>query len=177
MSNITYVNNTTIEPWGGKGMGIYGGINDLVTNNLLEDSGRYLGLGVMKFGVNGSGLYSATVTGNTLLRCGGNGYGQQQQALMIGNGGDGQSVGTVENVYCASNTIIDCMYDAVGFSTSTNIVLEHNTIINPGLDGIAAGPPVLGSGVQGYAVINFNPLTGLNPDETRSFTNATLPAT
>jgi hypothetical protein len=172
MSNITYINNTTIEPWGGKGMGIYGGINDLVTNNLLQDSGRYLGLGVMKFGVNGSGLFSATVMGNTLLRCGGNGYGQQQQALMIGNGGDGQSVGTVENVYCASNTIIDCLYDAVGFSTSTNIVLEHNTIINPGLDVFAAGPPDLGSGVQGYAVINFNTVTGLNSGR-NAYTNAT----
>jgi len=162
MSNITYVNNTVVEPWGGKGIGIYGGIGDVVTNNLLCDTARYLGLGVMRFGVNGSDLLSATVAGNTLLRCGGNGYNQQQQAMMIGNGGDGQSVGTVANAYCASNTIIDALYDAVGFSTSTNIVFENNTIINPGLDGIVAGPPDLGSGVTGYAALNFNSVTGLN---------------
>ena len=93
MSNITYVNNTAIAPWGGKGIGIYGGINDHRDEQPALDTARYLGLGVMKFGVNGSDLISATVMGNTVLRCGGNGYNQQQQAMMIGNGGDGQGVG------------------------------------------------------------------------------------
>ncbi len=161
MSNITYANNTAIAPWGGKCMGIYGGVNDVVTNNLLQDTARYLGLGVMKFGVNGSATLSATVEGNTVLRCGGNGYNQQQQAMMIGNGGDGQGTGTVANAYCASNTIIDSLYDAVGFSTSTNIVFQRNTIINPGLDAIAVGPPDLGSSVMGTAIINSNIVTGL----------------
>jgi fibronectin type 3 domain-containing protein len=162
MSNIAYVNNTAVAPWGGKCIGIYGGINDLVTNNLLRDTARYVGLGVMKFGVNGSDLLSATVTGNTVLRCGGNGYSQQQQAMMIGNGGDGQGVGTVANAYCASNTIIDALYDGVGFSTSSNIVFQYNTIINPGLDGIAIGAPDLGTGVMGSAIINSNAVTGLD---------------
>ena len=170
MSNITYINNTAIAPWGGKCIGIYGGINDVVTNNLLCDTARYLGLGVMRFGVNGSDLLSATVTGNTLLRCGGNGYSQQQQAMMIGNGGDGQGVGTVANAYCASNTIINSLYDAVGYSTSTNIVFQYNTIINPGLDGIAIGPPDLGTGVMGNAIINSNTVTGLSPGHV-AFTN------
>ncbi len=162
MSNITYVNNTAVAPWGGKGIGIYGGINDVVTNNLLCDTARYIGLGVGKFGVNGSDLLSATVMGNTVLRCGGNGYNQQQQAMMIGNGGDGQSVGLVANAYCASNTIIDALYSGVGFSTSTNIVFQYNTILNPGLDGIAVGGGSLGSGVIGTAIINSNTVTGLN---------------
>ena len=162
MNHITYVNNTAIESWGGKCMGIYGGTNDLVANNLLEDTARYLGLGVMRFGVNGSDLHSARVIGNVILRCGGNGYNQQQQGLMIGNGGDSQGVGAVENVYVASNTISDSLYDAVGFSTSTNVVLEYNTIVSPGMDGIVAGPPDLGASVAGFAVMNFNTLTGLN---------------
>lgn len=161
MSNIMYVNNTAIQPWGGKCMGIYGGVNDVVTNNLLVDTARYLGLGVGKFGVNGSDLLSATVMGNVVLRCGGNGYNQQQQGMMIGNGGDGQSVGVIANAYCASNFIIDSLYDAVGFSTSSNIVFQYNTIINPGYDGIAIGPPDLGTGVTGYAIIRSNTVTGL----------------
>jgi hypothetical protein len=173
MSNIKYVNNTAIGAWGGKGIGVYGGINDLVTNNLLRDTARYIGLGVMRFGVNGSDLLSATVTGNTVLRCGGNGYSQQQQALMIGNGGDGQSVGTVANVYCASNTIIDSLYDGVGFSTGSNIVFQYNTIINPGMDGMAVGAPDLGSGVMGTAILNSNVVTGLNPGQL-VFTNSSL---
>lgn len=172
MSNIVYANNTTIAPWGGKGLGIYGGINVLAANNLLLDSARYLGLGVMKFGVNGSGLYSAVVSGNTLLRCGGNGYSQQQQAMMIGNGGDGQGTGVIENAYIVSNTIIDCLYDAIGFSTGTNIVLEYNDIISPGLDGVVAGPPDLGTGVAGAAVLNYNTLTGLNAGRSGFVNNA-----
>lgn len=162
MSNIRYVNNTAVGAWGGKGIGIYGGVDDVVTNNLLRDTARYIGLGVGRFGVNGSDLLSATVTGNTILRCGGNGYSQQQQALMIGNGGDGQSVGMVANVYCASNTIIDPLYDAVGFSTGSNIVFQYNTIVNPGLDAIAIGAPDLGAGVMGNAIINSNMVTGLS---------------
>src|SRR5260221_4160342 len=162
MSNIAYVNNTAVAPWGGKCMGIYGGINDVVTNNLLRDTARYMGWGVMKFGVNGSDLMSATVTGNTVLRCGGNGYNQQQQAMMIGNGGDGQGVGTVANAYCAANTIIDALYDGVGFSTSTNIVFQRNAILNPGLDAIAIGPPDLGAGVVGSAIIFSHSVSVLN---------------
>ena len=172
MSNITYINNTAIAPWGGKCMGIYGGVNDVVISNLLEDTPRYMGLGVMRFGVNGSDLLSATVTGNTLLRCGGNGYNQQQQAMMIGNGGDSQGVGTVENAYIASNTIVDALYDGIGFSTSTNIVLEYNTIIAPGLNGIEVGAPDLGSGVAGFAVMNFNTVSNLNGSYS-GFVNAT----
>ncbi len=162
MSNITYINNTAIGAWGGKGIGIYGGINDMVMDNLLQDTARYIGLGVGKFGVNGSDLVSATVTGNTVLRCGGNGYLQQQQAMMIGNGGDGQSVGTVANAYCASNTIVDSIYSAVGFTTGTNIVFQYNTILNPGQDGIMVGGGSLGTSVMGNAIINFNSVAGLN---------------
>ena len=161
MSNITYVNNTAIAPWGGKCIGLYGGAGDLCANNLLCDTARYLGLGVMKFGVNGSDLVSAVVTNNIVLHCGGNGYNQQQQGMMIGNGGDGQSVGAVANAYCAWNSIIDALYDGVGISTSTNIIFEHNTIISPGMDGVAVGAPDLGSGVTGYAVFNNNVLSNL----------------
>jgi hypothetical protein len=153
MSNIAYVNNTTIAPWGGKGMGIYGGLDVLVANNLLCDSPRYIGLGVGKFGVNGSDLFSA---------CGGNGYLQQQPAMMIGNGGDGQGSGTVANAYCASNTIIDALYSGVGFTSSTNIVFQDNTILSPGLSGIVIGPPTLSSSVAGNAIVNSNSVSGLD---------------
>lgn len=163
MSNITYINNTAVGAWGGKGIGIYGGIHDVVTNNLFRDTARYIGLGVGKFGVNGSDLVSATVEGNLVLRCGGNGYSQQQPAMMIGNGGDGQSSGSVANAYCASNTIIDSLYAGIGFTASTNIVLQYNTVINPGQDGITVGGGSLGTGIIGNAIIHSNPVTGLKP--------------
>lgn len=163
MSNITYCNNTAIAPWGGKCMGIYGGVNSVAMNNLLSDTARYLGLGMMRFGVNGSDLISATVTGNTVLRCGGNGYNQQQQAVMIGNGGDGQAVGTVQNVYCGSNTINNALFDGIGISTCTNVVLHNNVINSPGLDGIAIGAGTIDLGeCQGDAVLLNNTVNSLN---------------
>jgi hypothetical protein len=163
MSNIVYASNTAIDAWGGKGIGIYGGINDVVTNNLLRDTARYIGLGVGKFGVNGSVLVSATVMGNTVLRCGGNGYSQQQPAMMMGNGGDGQSVGTVANAFCESNTIIDSLYSGAGFTAGTNIVFQYNTIINSGQDGITVGGGSLGTGIIGNAIIYSNSVSGLQP--------------
>ncbi|HXI72657.1 MAG TPA: carbohydrate-binding protein [Verrucomicrobiae bacterium] len=173
MSNIAYINNTAIGAWGGKNMAIYGGINQTVTNNYLHDTARYVGLGVGKFGVNGSDLISATVLGNVVLRCGGNGYLQQQPAMMIGNGGDGQSVGTVANTYCASNIITDSLFSAVGFTTGTNNVFQYNTIIHPGQDGIMVGGGSLGTGVTGNAIINSNSVTGLNVGRV-AFTNSAV---
>ncbi len=173
MSNIMYINNTAIGAWGGKNMAIYGGINQTVTNNYLHDTARYIGLGVGKFGVNGSDLISATVLGNIVLRCGGNGYLQQQPAMMIGNGGDGQSVGTVANTYCASNTIMDSLFSAVGFTTGTNNTFQYNTIIHPGQDGIMVGGGSLGTGVTGNVIINSNSVTGLNAGRV-AFTNSAI---
>jgi hypothetical protein len=163
MSNTVYANNTAIGAWGGKGIGIYGGVNEIVTNNLLADTARYIGLGVGRFGVNGSDLLSATVTGNTVLRCGGNGYDQEQPALVIGNSGDGQSVGTVANVYCESNLILNSVYSGVGLSTSSNIVFQNNTISNPWQNGIVVGPPFVGTTFFGNAILLSNAVTGLSP--------------
>ena len=161
MTNVTFVNNTTVATWGGKGLAIYGGSGHLVKDNYTSDSARYIGLGVGKFGVNGSDLISATVVGNVIVRSGGNGYQQQQQAMMIGNDGDGQGVGTVANAYCASNVIVDSLYAAVGLSTSTNVTFQNNTIINPAREGIVVGFYALRPG-QGNAILYSNTVTGLN---------------
>jgi hypothetical protein len=160
MANVTIRNNTSIAMWGGKGVAIYGGSGHLVQNNYMSDTARYIGLGVGKFGVNGSDLLSGTVTGNTVVRCGGNGYVQQQPALQIGNGGDGQGVGTVANVTVSGNTVSDALYNGVGFSTASGIVLENNIIVAPGLDGIVIGPAHF-EAPTGSATLRGNTVTGL----------------
>jgi hypothetical protein len=165
MSNVTIENNTSIAPWGGKGVAIYGGSGHLVKNNYMSDTARYIGLGVGKFGVNGSDLTSATVTGNVVARCGGNAYMQRQPALHIGNGGDGQGVGTVENAQVTGNVIVDSLYNAVGFSTSTGIVFSNNTIISPGLNGIVISPPFYPA-PTGSATLTGNTVTGLGSGDT-----------
>jgi hypothetical protein len=160
MSNVTMTHNTVIAPWGGKDIGIYGGGGHLVSDNYLSDTARYIGLGAGRFGVNGNDLLSATVSNNVIARAGGNAYSQGQPALHIGNGGDGQNVGTVTNVTVTGNTVANSLYDAVGFSTSTNTLLRNNTITSPGRNGIVVAPPNYPA-PSGSATITGNTLTGL----------------
>ncbi|WP_394823514.1 carbohydrate-binding protein [Pendulispora albinea] len=161
MARAKVINNTSIAPWGGKGVAVYGGGGHEVRNNAMSDTARYIGLGVGKFGANGSNLTSATVTGNLVVRCGGNAYVQQQPALHIGNGGDGHETGTVANATVSENTIVDALYNGVGFSASTDTLLRNNTIRHPGLDGIVISPPFYPA-PTGSAAIRDNMVTGLN---------------
>jgi hypothetical protein len=160
MQNCTFVNNTVIAPWGGKCIAVYGGSGHLVQNNYASDTARYIGLGAGRFGVNGSDLTGATITGNMIVRCGGNGYNQGQPAMHIGNAGDGQSTGVVSNVTATGNTIVNAVFDAMGFSTGTNIDYESNTIQSPWRNGVVVQPPFTSS-VSGSATIKNNAVNGL----------------
>jgi hypothetical protein len=161
MSNITMTHNTIIAPWGGKGIGIYGGSNQDVEDNYIADTARYIGLGAGRFGVNGSDLLGATVSGNTVVRSGGNAYSQGQPALQVGNGGDGQSVGVVDHVTVSDNTVVNSLYDGVGFSTSTNTLFQNNTITSPGRNGLVIEPPFYPA-PTGSATFTGNTVTGLS---------------
>ena len=141
MTNITMSHNTVIAAWGGKGIGVYGGSGHHVTDNYIADTARYIGLGVGRFGVNGSDMTGATVSGNVVVRSGGNAYYQGQPAMHVGNGGDGQNVGTVSNAIVTDNTVIQSVYDGFAFSTSTNTTLSDNTIIDPWRNGVVISPP------------------------------------
>jgi len=162
MKNCTIENCTVIAAWGGKDIAIYGGSNQTIRDNYMSDTARYIGLGVGKFGVNGSDLVSGLVTGNVVVRCGGNGFNQGQPALHIGNGGDGQGVGSISNVVVSGNTVIDSLYDGIGFSTSSNIHLLNNIVKSPGRNGIVVQPPFYPA-PKGSASIEGNVTSGLNP--------------
>ncbi|MGW1878507.1 discoidin domain-containing protein [Streptomyces sp. NPDC001975] len=172
MTNVTVSDNTSIAPWGGKGVGIYGGSGHQVRNNYISDTARYIGLGAGRFGVNGSDLLSATVTGNTVVRSGGNAYGQGQPALHIGNGGDGQNTGIVDKVTVTGNTVNDSLYDGIAFSTSTNTLLQDNTVNEPGRNGIAISPSFYPA-PTGSATITGNTVTGLDPGASAFVNNST----
>ncbi len=119
MTGISMTHNTVLAVWSGEGIGIYGGSGQTVEDNYIADNSRYLGLGVGRFGVNGSDMTGATVSGNVLVRDGGNGYNQGQPSMMIGNGGNGQSAGTVTNAVVKDNTIVSSVFGGIAFSTST----------------------------------------------------------
>lgn len=171
MTNIKVTHNTSIAPWGGKGIGIYGGSGHLVDSNYVGDTARYIGLGAGRFGVNGSDLTSATVSNNTVVRSGGNAYSQGQPAMHVGNGGDGQNVGVVNNVTVTGNTVSSSVYDAIGFSTSTNTQLQNNTITSPGRNGVIISPPFYPA-PSGSATITGNTLTGLKAGMTAFANNS-----
>lgn len=159
MANAVITNNTSIAPWGGKGIGIYGGSGHRIENNYVSDTARYIGLGAGRFGVNGNDLSTTTVTGNMVVRSGGNAYSQGQPALHIGNGGDGQNTGVVDHVTVSNNTVVNSLYDGIGFSTSTNTVLQNNTVTSPGRNGIVIAPPFYPA-PTGSATITGNTVTG-----------------
>ncbi|MFJ1529061.1 discoidin domain-containing protein [Streptomyces mirabilis] len=102
------------------------------------------------------------MTGNTVVRSGGNAYSQGQPALHIGNGGDGQNTGIVDKATVNGNTVTDSLYDGIAFSTSTNTLLQDNTVSNPGRNGIAISPSYYPA-PTGSATITGNTVTGLNP--------------
>ncbi|GAA3456162.1 discoidin domain-containing protein [Dactylosporangium matsuzakiense] len=160
MANISFTRNTIVAPWGGKGIGIYGGSGHDVEYNAVSDTARYIGLGAGRFGVNGSDLLGATVSNNVVTRSGGNGYSQGQPALQIGNGGDGQNVGVVDRVTAAGNTVTGSLYDGIGFSQSTNTQLLNNTVTAPGRNGVVVAPPFYPA-PSGSATITGNTVTGL----------------
>ena len=80
--------------------------------------------------------------------------------MHIGNGGDGQNVGVVNNVTVTNNTVINSLYDGIGFSTSTNTLLQNNTVTSPWRNGIVISPPFYPA-PSGSATITGNTVTGL----------------
>ena len=165
MTDITLTHNTIIAPWGGKGIGIYGGSGHIVEDNFMSDTARYIGLGVGRFGVNGSDMTGATVSGNFVVRSGGNAYFQGQPAMQIGNGGDGQNVGTVTDATVTDNTVIQAVYDGFNFSTSTDTNLSDNQVIDPWRNGIVISPQYYPA-PSGNATITGNSVTGVPSGDT-----------
>ncbi|WP_432840881.1 carbohydrate-binding protein [Dactylosporangium sp. CA-092794] len=171
MSHATFTHNTIIAPWGGKGIGIYGGSGHDVELNAISDTARYIGLGAGRFGVNGNDLLTATVSGNVVTRSGGNGYNQGQPALHVGNGGDGQNTGVVDHVTVTDNTIVNSLYDGIGFSQSTNTLLQNNTVTSPWRNGVVIAPPFYPA-PSGSATITGTTVTGLRAGSSAYLNNS-----
>jgi hypothetical protein len=172
MTNTKFTNNTSLCPWGGKALGIYGGNNNGIINNFLCDTARYIGMAVgqQANGNNGSSMDNALITGNTILRCGGNGFNQQQAALVIGDGVGGvQNPGFPEsaiNVHMSSNTISNSMLGSVDIWPISNLVFQNNTVNAPGL---LYGISIENCSV-GNAVLRSNSITNV-PAQIPGFVN------
>jgi hypothetical protein len=166
MSNITMSHNTVLGAWGGQGMAVYGGSGQVFEDNYIADTSRFVGLGVGRFSTNGSDMLGATVSGNVIVRAGGNGFNQGQPAMMIGNVANGTSTtpgatGTVTNATVTDNTIIQPVFDGIAFSSSTKTNLADNTVISPWRNGVVISGLFYPS-PTGNATITRNNVSGLS---------------
>lgn len=149
MHDITVIQNTSVAPWWANNIGIYGGNNDVVANNLAQDSVKQYGLSAGVFG-NFGPLGSAWIEGNTVIRGGSFGYGNRNAAVGLGISG---TTATVANIAFRGNTIVGAMFDGLRLSSQTNAVVQATTMLSPGLNGY-----IVPTNTQGNATLLFNHL-------------------
>ena len=143
MNNIAYVNNTSIDAYGGKGIAVYGGHNLTITNNLITSSARYDGMAVGYFEQTAA-ISNALVQGNVLLGCGGNGYNQMSAGLQVGI--DATNV-TDTHITFIGNTISDSLFGGFLVKDCSSLVFQGNTIDAPSQGGITIESTALGNGL------------------------------
>ncbi len=150
MNNIAYVNNTSIDAYGGKGIAVYGGHNLIITNNLITDSARYDGMAVGYFEQTAA-ISNALVQGNVLLRCGGNGYNQMSAGLQVGI--DATNVSDTHITFIG-NTVSDSLFGGFLVKDCSSLIFQGNTIDAPSQGGITIESTALGNGLFSNNVVS-----------------------
>lgn len=159
MQHITFINNTSVAPWEANNLGVYGGNDILVKDNLLSDASTECGLSIGVFGNGGSELESGTVVGNVILRAGDHNHG----ALGIGTDNE---INSIANVYVGNNTIKDPITRGVALRKGVHIVIENNHVDGGGKPGFLMESWAAGSGIfNGNTATNIS--TG-DPDQLQS---------
>jgi hypothetical protein len=164
MQNCAIVNCTSVAPRWANNLGIYGGANISVKNNLLADSVGQYGLSIGQFTSNGMPLDSGTVANNTLNRCGCYGFYNQAgiPALNVGTSA------TIKNVNVADNTVNNALFMGVGLNfCGANVVVQNNTVNAPGTTGV-----LIPSGSSGSAQIQYNVVENLKSGQSAYINNA-----
>jgi fibronectin type 3 domain-containing protein len=148
MTNTTVINCTSIAPWWANNLGIYGGVNILVSNNLCMDSVTEFGISVGEFGNSGLPLQSGRVVNNVIARAG---CFRAPSALRIGQ------THPISNVFIANNIISNSLYAGMEVNLcATNVTIQYNTISAPALDGIDVLP-----GAAILAILYSNTVSGV----------------
>jgi hypothetical protein len=153
MSNTVVLQNTTVAPWGANNIGVYGGGNSIVANNLMTDSVQEYTLSIGQFGAQGGPIRGFTAEGNVILRGGSFGFGTQFSALAIGVADPGMATGMV----IRGNSIIGTMFDGMTIRTGDATLIQNNVITAPGTTGIEVE-----ADAQGSDTLLFNTVQQLN---------------
>ena len=159
VQSVTVKNNTTVASWWANQLGIYGGKNLLIEDNLFQDCVKKTGIELSGYG---GPVVPVDVTAqfNTILRGGSFGYGLDQPAIIIEGDGTNDTVN--------DNTINDSMFEAVQISTGTyNLQFADNLITAPGTTGI-----IIPSGTTGTGTFLNNMVESLNSGQSAYINNA-----
>ena len=153
MHDCRIVNNTVVSPFWANGIGLYGGTNMFIQNNLVLDCGCNSGMAITTFGSTGHPLDKATVTGNTVIRCGG-WNGTDRHDISINSPSGQYTVAIVEN-----NVARDALRAGIKIGGALEkLTVGYNVVDHPATKGIW----VESSGVTGTGTINYNSVLDLN---------------
>jgi len=125
MQNPKITNCTSIAPWWANNIGIYGGSNVLVSNNLATDSVSAHGISIGQFGSNGPFL-SGSVTNNVLIRTGARGFNTGSTgipALEVG------VTAAVTNCTVDGNSISNSVLRGIDVNLCGSNVLVQNNLV------------------------------------------------
>ncbi|HEY3333184.1 MAG TPA: glycosyl hydrolase family 28-related protein [Capsulimonadaceae bacterium] len=153
-TNDKLLYNTVVCTWWGSNCDIAGGSGHEISYNYLADNAQNSLLTInLPPGYPMNPLTGALINANTLVRGGGNAFGQHRGAIWIWPG----SV-PISNTYFQDNYIYAPVFRGIHMagSVTQSEQFDRNQIVNPGMDGIQVDGTVVGSGV-----FNSNTVTGL----------------
>ncbi|BDI31591.1 hypothetical protein CCAX7_36420 [Capsulimonas corticalis] len=163
MTGILICNNTCVAEWWANNIGIYGGVNVFVNNNLVTDSVKEFGISVGLY--SGSAhLQTAYIQGNAVLRGGSNGWNLQYPAMGIGVSGNSSNI---NGVSVTGNMLANSPFDGVHISSGSSLYVAGNLITTPGLNGFEVD-----SGATGNAFLICNSVANLKSGQTAYIDNA-----
>lgn len=153
--NIVIKHNTIRNPWLANGVGIYGGTNITVMDNIIKDT-VYAGAGV-NISTNfqpTSFTGSVKVLRNSIIRC-----GSENQNVTVGGiwfntilGYDNKANNIIED-----NLILNSSYQGISFGGGgrvNKVEMKNNLVLNSGTWGLEIAPSVNGTLVATNNLIN-----------------------
>ncbi len=171
VDSIRFVQNTAIAPWWGDCVGVWGGSNGLVANNLCTDSVRMWGIAIGVFGSIGDQLQSVWVQGNTILRGGSFGNGSQHAGIAVGTIRFPMVDNPVNNAKVRGNLIENAMFDGIDIFLGAGSKIDNNTMIAPALAGILIESGATGdASLIGNTVLNLKSGQSAYVDDASGFT-------
>jgi hypothetical protein len=164
MASPSVTSCTVVAPWWANNIGIYGGNDVEVWNNLCTDSVGAYGISVGQFGSQGRPVESGLVADNVLVRCGSYGFYNQAgvPALNVG------TTAAVSNVDVDGNVVNNSMFMALGLEyCGANVTVENNTVEAPGTTGVYAY-----SHATGTPLVRFNAVLDLSAGQSAYIDNS-----